>query len=105
VLLAKQQDNEFHGIVNKEKSKESFDIFTTVDKRGKPLPPRHVIVSMATYWFIILKSMLIEVIAVITSFNIIVRGLFPFGITTAFKGYPKTTTNKTRHKGETNEHR
>jgi hypothetical protein len=41
VLLAKQQDNEFHAIVNKEKSKESFDIFTIVDKRGKPLPPRH----------------------------------------------------------------
>ena len=41
MLLAKQQDNEFHGIVNKEKSKESFDIFTTVDKRGKPLPPMH----------------------------------------------------------------
>jgi hypothetical protein len=41
VLLAKEQDNEFHAIVNKEKSKESFDIFTAVDKRGKPLPPRH----------------------------------------------------------------
>ena len=41
MLLAKQQDNEFHAIVNKEKSKESFDIFTTVDKRGKSLPPRH----------------------------------------------------------------
>lgn len=41
MLLAKQQDNEFHAIVNKEKSKDSFDIFTTADKRGKPLPPRH----------------------------------------------------------------
>ncbi|CAC5390956.1 unnamed protein product [Mytilus coruscus] len=41
VLLAKQQDDNFHAIVQKEKSKDSFDIFTTSDRRGNPLPPRN----------------------------------------------------------------
>ncbi|XP_063442979.1 uncharacterized protein LOC134723290 isoform X1 [Mytilus trossulus] len=41
VLLAKQQDDNFHAIVQKEKSIDSFDIFTTSDRRGKPLPPRN----------------------------------------------------------------
>lgn len=41
VLLAKQQDDNFHAIIQKEKSIDSFDIFTTSDRSGKPLPPRN----------------------------------------------------------------
>ena len=40
VLLAKQQNDNFHAIVQNEKSKDSFDIFTTADRRGNPLPLR-----------------------------------------------------------------